>query len=209
MAGYKGTGVRFGPITPGSAFTVDTNLARQADRLTRIAGQFQVNAQEALTAAHYEMAYTLQQYQVEALEQSIADTGRKQQPGQRLQVAIKDERNRQLRANGWAVGIYGWLDQSPAGAYWRVIEEGTGPYTTQGLFFEDRAGQVPSTGGRTAAMLRQGGGRLPTVEVSGIDARRYMAAGVRRWSADNIRSRAYAHWFKVYGFGDYLKLRRG
>lgn len=214
MAGYKGTGVRFGGIPKGAGLFVDSNLAREADRISRTQGQFTTNAQEALTDAHYKMARIMQQYQVDALQDSIEDTGRPQRTNKgRLRRSILDERNTILRANGWAVGIPAWLNQSPAGAYWRVIEEGTGPYDTDGLFFRDREGTVvdrpaSDAGSRSALMLLQfASPAARTIHVSGIEPRQYMRKGTRRWSQSNIRTVEYRDAFRRYGFGDYLTLR--
>lgn len=231
-----GSGARFGPLPKDAIlFYKDDGsrgLAREASNLLRQRGRFTENMQLALTDAHYVMARTMQEFMADALDDSIKETGRPQRKDRgRLKRAILDEKNTIIRADRWAVGVEEWLNRSPAGAYWRVIDQGTGPYDTSGLFFADREGTLrspksaftvdldnglqrrippggPVEGANDALMLLQiRSGRVPSIRVSGIDARNYQRKGLRRWQASKVRERTYREILPLYGFGDYLKLR--
>jgi hypothetical protein len=65
-----------------------------------------------------------------------------------------NEKNRDVYANTFTVGLAHWLDQSPAALYWRSIEEGMAGYTANVLFSDGS-----NFGGGRRAVVLAGAGR--------------------------------------------------
>lgn len=118
---------RFGQVGIGGAVSVRADL-RGFDFLAltnRVTMSFRGGAfQRALTKVNGEAAHSIQVGEVEQLEGAVAETGRRQRGGKRLESAIMDPRNIDVTASSFIVGRPSWLDQSPAKLYWRRIEEG-------------------------------------------------------------------------------------
>lgn len=97
----------------------------------------------ALSRANDQAAIKVQEGMVEVLNRQIGH--RDQRPGKRLEMSLLDERNREVYANTFSVGISRWMDRSPAAAYYRAIDEGQPSYEAY-VSFSDGPGTGPAKG---------------------------------------------------------------
>ena len=188
---------RFGPVgigDPRITFRLDTKqFVHLTDKISRkfLGGDFQ----RALVQANQEAAVAVQISIAQALEETIRAThakrDRPRRAGERLRSSIMNQDNYEATASSFRVGIPAWYERSPAAAYWRVIERGTGPYDTEGFFMGP--GVVgpqprPAAQMRMPQMLGQsfvdpdtGRVRRPAkIHVAGIKARKYHRKGALR-----------------------------
>lgn len=98
------------------------SMIRLVDRTRR---SFGPGFHTALADAHERVAVKIQVAMVEALKRSIQETGRNQRQGNRLEMSLMDERNREVTASNFTVLLPSWMNRSPAELYWRQIEEGS------------------------------------------------------------------------------------
>lgn len=149
---------------PGALWAARFNASEHIRLTQQITGYFQPAAfYRKVALAHVDMAELVQERAVEILQERVAATGRPQledapRPGReanRLETSILHEQNREVTASGWTVGRPGWLEESPAALYWRLIEEGGTAYRTFGFFYPP-GGKAELPGAqRTAIMLGQ------------------------------------------------------
>jgi hypothetical protein len=109
---------------------------------------------QALRAAHTDMAIVVQQGQAERLRRNVARLGRPQKGGgsvlsfggsSRLRSLARTDGtlanvltadgNRNPTGAGFEVGIFAFLQASPARRYYRLIEDGMGSFWHAGYFF--------------------------------------------------------------------------
>lgn len=184
------TSARFGRVGGGDPkITVRFEAGRiihLTDATTRkfLGGAFQ----HALANAHSEAAEIVQGAMAKALTKAerdhAASTGRyrPQRPGDRLLNSILDERNREVTASTWRVGIPSWYEKSPAALYWRQIEEGGRPYRTTALFTNAWPGATrffAPAPAPTAQMRMPQLSRGAPILVQGTPRYAYNAAGAR------------------------------
>lgn len=182
------------------------------ERISRdLRGRF-TSAQSEARGAFERLAIRLQEEQVKALHQiidnppSLSGEGRRAQRGTHyLEDALVSPTNRELTIDGFVVGIDAALDESPAGQYWRGLEEGTSVHIGQkmyGLWNTPSGLQGPETGGRDAIGFtgwrnvgdsedyRDERGKLPGFRIHNpILAYHYMRTGIRNFVETGIIER--------------------
>ena len=120
----------------------------------RVTGRFLGGPfRQAVTDVHTNAAITVQEGMVDSLRKSIKATGRKQRAGERLEMALLDEQNRQVTSSGYSVLRPSWMNRSPAALYWRRIEEGDKATFGSFILFSDGPGT------KLVAPWRKGGAR--------------------------------------------------
>lgn len=107
---------------------------------------------EALATTNEKVAIKIQEGMVEALRRRIEATGRNQRGGETLELALRDERNREVTASNFTVLRPSWMDRSHAVKYWRQIEYGNTKEYQGYIVFSNNGGQV-------AGPWREGGKR--------------------------------------------------
>lgn len=112
-----------GTRTRGLSVTAQISTPSWMTRLHDNKGQFQTGVANALAAAHLEMARRVQELAADELDRQRSPRQRRTQD--LLTAAILDANNREVSAQGWAVGSAQWLfKDSPAHRYARRIEFG-------------------------------------------------------------------------------------
>lgn len=203
------------PIHRGDSIEVHVQANAFIDVIQREVNKFQTaKYYAALQRVNTDVAIKIQQGMRDNLQSQIGTHSsygpRPQRPGQRLAKAIMNERNRDVYANAFTVGLAHWLDQSPAALYWRSIEEGMAGYTANVLFsngtaFDGAEGpwSAPGNGGphmRMGQFTRRGGKMSGArVKVRPIEAFDYSAGGIEAYAKVDIGDR-YVRALRAAGF---------
>jgi hypothetical protein len=131
-----------------------------AERIARDRWGRYTSAQAEISEAFETLAQRLQEMQVAALRRAMeaASGGLREQRGtHHLEDAILAPSNRQITIDGFKVGIDSAFDESPAGPYWRGLEEGTSVHIGQrmyGLWITPGGFARPAEGARDAVGFR-------------------------------------------------------
>lgn len=120
---------RFGQVGPGTeGFSVRMDLRGRSDIIAlvdRVTHNFRGGTfQQTVASVNERAAIQVQEAMVVELRHRIRQTRRLQTRGERLELSLLDERNRDVTASSMIVGRESWLDESPAQLYWRQIDEG-------------------------------------------------------------------------------------
>lgn len=160
---------RFGQSTAADGVAVRFDASEILHLIDRTTGSFRGGGfQRALASANAQAAKVVQEGMAKELDRQIG--AREQRPGNRLRRSILNDRNVDVLANTFSVGLPSWMDQSPAALYWRRIEEGDPQTFTARILFTNNA--VDSVGyGPPFARPESGGGthmRMPQFRRRGV-----------------------------------------
>lgn len=115
------TGRYVAPSERGAPYTVRLQGGDMVRMIHGVNGYFQTGVQHDLVVAHEQMAERVQRYAVQVLDERRAAKPRR---NDLLEQSILDQRNREVTARGFQVGLPGWLEElSPARRYARRIED--------------------------------------------------------------------------------------
>jgi hypothetical protein len=131
MATSRRFGQSFGPERRGGPGIIGIRFDAKPliNYINKLTGSFEKQPfRDALVRANEKAAIVVQQGMVNELNANIGSSPkyglRPQIPGKRLQVALNNDKNREVYVNTFTVGLASWLDASPARRYWRQIELG-------------------------------------------------------------------------------------